>query len=137
MLYIRKGRFFELYEQDSIFGNVTMGLKLTRHASSMSMCGVPDYMLDKYIKLTLDSGKRAAIADEMPEMDKVEKVQKRQVIAVYSPGSVSSALLLGTQYGILYIEDRGSADSDSKYLQFYDPLRRLILVKSEPCTMGR
>lgn len=136
VLYIRKGRFFELYEQDSIFGNVTMGLKLTRHASSMSMCGVPDYMLDKYIKLTLDSGKRAAIADEMPEMDKVEKVQKRQVIAVYSPGSVSSALLLGSQYGILYIEDRGSADSDSKYLQFYDPLRRLILVRSEPCTMG-
>ncbi|EFO62273.1 Mismatch repair protein [Giardia lamblia P15] len=136
VLYIRKGRFFELYEQDSIFGNVTMGLKLTRHASSMSMCGVPDYMLDKYIKLTLDSGKRAAIADEMPEMDKVEKVQKRQIIAVYSPGSVSSALLLGSQYGILYIEDRGSTDLDSKYLQFYDPLRRLVLVKLESCTMG-
>ncbi len=136
VLYIRKGRFFELYEQDSIFGNATMGLKLTRHASSMSMCGVPDYMLDKYIKMTLESGRRAAIADEMPEMDRAEKVQKRQVIAVYSPGSVSSALLLGSQYGILFIEDHESMASDAKRLQFYDPLRRLLLVKSEQCTMG-
>lgn len=136
VLYIRKGRFFELYEQDSVFGNAAMGLKLTRHASSMSMCGVPDYMLDKYIKLTLESGKRAAIADEMPEMDKIEKVQKRQVIAVYSPGSVSSALLLGNHYGILFIEDYESAGSDAKYLQFYDPLRRLVLVKKTPCTIG-
>lgn len=136
VLYIRKGRFFELYEQDSTFGNTSMGLKLTRHASFMSMCGVPDYTLDRYIKLTLDLGKRAAIADEMPEMDKAEKVQKRQVIAVYSPGSVSSALLLENHYGIVFIEDHESTDSETKYIQFYDPLRRLVLIKSTPCTMG-
>lgn len=114
LLFIRKGRFFELYEEDGFFGSQELGLKASRHASSMFLAGVPDTHIETYVRRSLEKGRRVAVADEMETYDKAEKIQVRKIVQVFSVGSVTNPFLLVCEQrtGVLHIR-LACADSRS------------------------
>ncbi|TNJ27694.1 Mismatch repair protein [Giardia muris] len=165
LLYVRKGRFFELYQEDAHFARDNFGLRFTKNTGAMCMCGVPDGQLDQYLRRTFALGKRVAVADEFPEQDPRLKIQRRDFTLVQSPGSASSALTAGTRSGILFMidafhstkeekgnkevsddlqssegegkEEKPAATLDTYEIVFFDPLRRILLRDDDRIPLTR
>ena len=98
LLLFRMGDFYEMFGEDAEIGARAMGLTLTSRKYSgekrMPMCGVPHHALDRYLRMLVEQGYRAAICDQMEDPRQAKGLVKRQVTRVVTPGTLTEDELL-------------------------------------------
>ncbi|ORY03496.1 DNA mismatch repair protein muts [Clohesyomyces aquaticus] len=103
IVFFKKGKFYELYENDATIGHQLFDLKLTDRVN-MRMVGVPEASLDQWASQFVAKGWKvarvdqmeSALAKEMRERDdakpakrsKDEKVIRRELAAVLTAGTL-------------------------------------------------
>lgn len=111
MVFFKKGKFYELYENDATIGHQLFDLKLTDRVN-MRMVGVPESSLDywaaqfvaKGFKIARVDQMETALAKEMRERDeepvkkgpakKEEKVIRRELAAILTAGTLVEPAML-------------------------------------------
>lgn len=109
IVFFKKGKFYELYENDATIGHQLFDLKLTDRVN-MRMVGVPEATLDhwacqfvaKGFKIARVDQMESALAKEMRErgtttsakMQKEEKVIRRELAGVLTGGTLVDAGML-------------------------------------------
>lgn len=98
LLLFRMGDFYEMFAEDAEIGAREMGLTLTarKYAGDkrIPMCGVPYHALDRYLRLLVEKGFRAAICEQMEDPKQTKGLVKRQVTRVVTPGTLTEDELL-------------------------------------------
>ncbi|OCL15066.1 DNA mismatch repair protein Msh6 [Glonium stellatum] len=103
IVFFKKGKFYELYENDATIGHQLFDLKLTDRVN-MRMVGVPEASLDQWANQFVAKGFKiarvdqmeSALAKEMRERDgkkpgkpqKEEKIIRRELAAVLTAGTL-------------------------------------------------
>lgn len=108
IVFFKKGKFYELYENDATIGHQLFDLKLTDRVN-MRMVGVPESSLDYWASQFVAKGYKIARVDqsetalgkEMRERDdkggksgKEEKVIKRELSCVLTAGTLVDGSML-------------------------------------------
>ena len=106
VVFFKKGKFYELYENDATIGHQLFDLKLTDRVN-MRMVGVPEMSLDywanqfvaKGYKIARVDQSESALGKEMRERDgkkggKEDKVIKRELSCVLTAGTLVEASML-------------------------------------------
>ena len=107
VVFFKKGKFYELYENDATIGHQLFDLKLTDRVN-MRMVGVPEMSLDHWANQFVAKGykiarvdqKETALAKEMRERDgpvkakKEDKVIHRELSCVLTAGTLVDAGML-------------------------------------------
>ena len=98
LLLFRMGDFYEMFAEDAEVGARAMGLTLTsrKYAGDkrIPMCGVPHHALDRYLRMLVEQGFRAAICEQMEDPRQAKGLVKRQVTRVVTPGTLTEDELL-------------------------------------------
>ncbi|KAH3767773.1 DNA mismatch repair protein Msh6 [Pelomyxa schiedti] len=119
IIFFRKGKFYELYENDADLGERVLGLKVTARIN-MRMVGVPEAHLKSWMSKLIRQGYWVGQVDEItesPTSTKKQKVgtgvsstiMKRELTRVYSPGTLVEDELLTSadaQYLLVFAEDK-------------------------------
>jgi len=87
VLFFRLGDFYEMFDDDAIEVSHLLNLTLT-HRQDYPMCGIPYHAAKNYLKRLLDAGKKVAICDQVLNPDRPNDLAKREVIQIYTPGTV-------------------------------------------------
>lgn len=101
IVFFKKGKFYELYENDATIGHQLFDLKLTDRVN-MRMVGVPEMSLDHWANQFVAKGykiarvdqKESALGKEMRERDggktakKEEKIIRRELACVLTSGTL-------------------------------------------------
>ena len=103
IVFFKKGKFYEIYEQDATIGHQLFDLKLTDRVN-MRMAGVPEASLDQWANQFVAKGYKIArvdqmenaLAKEMRERDgasakkpsKEDKIIRRELAAVLTAGTL-------------------------------------------------
>lgn len=87
VLFFRLGDFYEMFEDDAIEVSRLLNLTLT-HRGASPMCGIPYHSAAIYLKRLLDVGKKVAICEQLELADKPKELAKREVVQIFSPGTV-------------------------------------------------
>lgn len=105
VVFFKKGKFYELYEDDARIGHQEFDLKLTDRVN-MSMVGVPESSLDMWVTQFIAKGHKVARVDqaetalgkEMREKGaksgKEEKIIKRELSCVLTAGTLVDEAML-------------------------------------------
>lgn len=105
VVFFKKGKFYELYEDDARIGHQEFDLKLTDRVN-MSMVGVPESSLDMWVSQFIAKGYKVARVDqaetalgkEMREKGakggKEEKIIKRELSCVLTAGTLVEEAML-------------------------------------------
>lgn len=106
VLFFKKGKFYELYENDATIGHQLFDLKLTDRVN-MRMVGVPESSLDhwanqfvaKGFKIARVDQSESALSKEMRERDgkdksKADKIIKRELTCVLTAGTLVEGSML-------------------------------------------
>jgi DNA mismatch repair protein MSH6 len=106
IVFFKKGKFYELYENDATIGHQLFDLKLTDRVN-MRMVGVPEASLDYWANQFVAKGYKiarvdqmeSALAKEMRERDdgkkkKDEKVIRRELACVLTAGTLVEGSML-------------------------------------------
>ncbi|MGE5531986.1 MAG: DNA mismatch repair protein MutS [Bacteroidota bacterium] len=98
LILFRMGDFYEMFGDDAEIGAREMGLTLTarKYAGDkrMPMCGVPYHALDRYLRLLVEKGFRAAICEQTEDPKQAKGLVQRQVTRVVTPGTLTEDELL-------------------------------------------
>lgn len=90
ILLFRCGDFFETYCEDAEEAAKILGITLTKRNNGASqgdaMAGFPYHSLDTYIPRLLRAGRRVAICDQIEDPKKTNKLVKRDITEVVTPG---------------------------------------------------
>ena len=87
VLFFRLGDFYEMFDSDAIMVSRLLNLTLT-HRGAQPMCGIPYHAAKSYLKRLLDAGKKVAICEQINLSENSKELAKRQVVQVYTPGTV-------------------------------------------------
>ena len=93
ILLFRMGDFYELFFEDAVRAAPLLDVVLTKRAG-IPMCGVPYHALDTYLPRLLETGVKAAIAEQMEDPRFAKGLVKRQVTRVITPGTVLDGTVL-------------------------------------------
>ena len=106
IVFFKKGKFYELYENDATLGHQLFDLKLTDRVN-MRMVGVPEMSLDgwanqfvaKGFKIARVDQRESALGKEMRERDdkkasKEDKIIKRELACVLTSGTLVNGAML-------------------------------------------
>ncbi|CAL5873702.1 uncharacterized protein PFLUO_LOCUS7984 [Penicillium psychrofluorescens] len=105
VVFFKKGKFYELYENDATIGHQLFDLKLTDRVN-MRMVGVPEMSLDhwanqfvaKGFKIARVDQSESALGKEMRERDgkkgKEDKIIKRELACVLTSGTLVEGSML-------------------------------------------
>ena len=98
ILLFRLGDFYEMFEEDAQLVSRQLSLVLTSRRFSkdvhLPMCGVPYRQLTTYLAKLLERGHKVAIAEQMEDARKVDRLVRRDVVRVITPGTVVEETLL-------------------------------------------
>ena len=98
LLFFRLGDFYELFFEDAELAAPLLGLVLTRRKHNdeveSPMCGVPHHALLSYVGRLVEAGHRVAIAEQVEDPVKGGGLVRREVVRVYTPGTVTEPELL-------------------------------------------
>lgn len=101
LLMFRLGDFYELFNEDAILGARELQITLTaRHKDSKNpipMCGVPHHAAANYIAKLVRKGYRVAICEQAEPAVKGNKLVRREVVRVVTPGTAVDPQLLETK----------------------------------------
>ncbi|KXJ86865.1 muts domain V-domain-containing protein [Microdochium bolleyi] len=103
IVFFKKGKFYELYENDATIGHQLFDLKLTDRVN-MRMVGVPESSLEIWVNQFIAKGYKvarveqmeSALAKEMRERDtkKQDKIVRRELACVLTGGTLVDAGML-------------------------------------------
>ncbi|HOW51108.1 MAG TPA: DNA mismatch repair protein MutS [bacterium] len=90
ILFFRLGDFYEMFFEDAVTASEILGLTLTSRnkEAGIPMAGVPFHSAEGYIRKLLDAGKKVALCEQMEKADKKKKMIARQIVRVFTPGTV-------------------------------------------------
>jgi DNA mismatch repair protein MutS len=90
ILLFRCGDFYETFSTDAIEASQVLGITLTRRANgsakSVELAGFPHHALDTYLPKLVRAGKRVAICDQLEDPKLTNKIVKRGVTELVTPG---------------------------------------------------
>ena len=108
IVFFKKGKFYELYENDATVGHQVFDLKLTDRVN-MRMVGVPEATLPTWVNQFVAKGYKIAVVDQMesalgkemrerdgnqPGIAKVDKIIRRELASVITSGTLVDASML-------------------------------------------
>src|SRR5919204_6982988 len=96
ILFFRMGDFYEMFYEDALVAARALELTLTSRSKDASggaipMCGVPYHALDTYLARLVRKGYRVAICEQVEDPRKAKGLVRREVVRVYSPGTLLDA----------------------------------------------
>jgi DNA mismatch repair protein MutS len=96
IVFFRMGDFYEMFYEDALVAARALELTLTSRSKdaaggAIPMCGVPYHALDTYLPRLVRKGYRVAICEQVEDPRKAKGVVKREVVRVYSPGTLLDA----------------------------------------------
>jgi DNA mismatch repair protein MutS len=96
ILFFRMGDFYEMFYEDALVAARALELTLTSRSKdsaggAIPMCGLPYHAADTYIARLVRKGYRVAICEQVEDPRKAKGVVKREVVRVYSPGTLLDA----------------------------------------------
>ncbi|MES2214668.1 MAG: DNA mismatch repair protein MutS [Pseudomonadota bacterium] len=105
LLFFRVGDFYELFFEDAVDASAALGIVLTSRRSkaqqsNIQMCGVPHSALNSYAFKLVEAGYKVAICDQAdvdamsPGISPVDKILKRDVVRILTPGTISEESLI-------------------------------------------
>lgn len=90
-VFYRLGDFYELFEDDAVFGAKLLELTLTaRNKNSenpVPMAGIPHHAAQNYIDILVDQGHKVAIVEQMEDPATAKGMVKRDVVQLITPGT--------------------------------------------------
>lgn len=90
LLLFRVGDFYETFSEDAIAASEILGITLTRRAngaaSSVELAGFPHHALDTYLPRLVRAGRRVAICDQLEDPKLTNKLVKRGITELVTPG---------------------------------------------------
>ena len=115
LVFFRLGDFYELFNDDALIASRELEIVLTgREAGKdvrMPMCGVPYHAATQYIGKLLARGYRVALCEQVEDPRLAKGLVAREVVRVYTPGTVVEEGLLPTantnNYLVAVAEERG------------------------------
>ena len=108
IVFFKKGKFYELYEDDATIGHQVFDLKLTDRVN-MRMVGVPEATLSTWVNQFVAKGYKIAVVDQMesalskemrerdgkdPGAGKAEKIIQRKLASVITSGTLVDSSML-------------------------------------------
>jgi DNA mismatch repair protein MutS len=96
IVFFRMGDFYEMFYEDALVAARALELTLTSRSKDASggaipMCGVPYHALDTYLARLVRKGYRVAICEQVEDPRKAKGLVRREVVRVYSPGTLLDA----------------------------------------------
>ncbi|NLZ72870.1 MAG: DNA mismatch repair protein MutS, partial [Bacteroidales bacterium] len=152
LMLFRCGDFYETFSSDAVLASDILGITLTRRANGkakyVEMAGFPHHALDTYLPKLIRAGKRVAICDQLEDPKTTNKLVKRGITELVTPGvSINDTILnnkennflaavyMGkTGYGIAFLDistgefltAEGPLDYIDKLLTNFSPKEVLI-----------
>lgn len=98
ILLFRVGDFYEMYGKDAVVGAEILGIVQTKRANGtglfVEMAGFPHHALDTYLPKLVRAGKRVAICDQLEDPKMTNKLVKRGITELVTPGvSINDTVL--------------------------------------------
>jgi len=97
LLFFRLGDFYEMFFDDAILASRELEITLTARnkekGQSVPMCGVPYHAADSYIAKLIRKGYKVAVCDQVERPRPSQKLVRREVTRVVTPGTASGNLL--------------------------------------------
>ncbi|KAI5857414.1 DNA mismatch repair protein Msh6 [Durotheca rogersii] len=106
VVFFKKGKFYELYENDATIGHQLFDLKLTDRVN-MRMVGVPESSLDMWVNQFIAKGYKVARVDQMEtalgkemrervdvKAKKQEKIIRRELACILTGGTLVDGAML-------------------------------------------
>src|SRR3954451_12385714 len=96
IVFFRMGDFYEMFFEDALVAARALELTITSRSKDASggaipMCGIPSHALDTYLPRLVKKGYRVAICEQVEDPRKAKGVVRREVVRVYSPGTLLDA----------------------------------------------
>ncbi|MCL2235322.1 MAG: DNA mismatch repair protein MutS [Defluviitaleaceae bacterium] len=115
LVFFRLGDFYELFFDDAVLVSEALGLHLTKRDTGQGkapMCGIPHHSAEGYIRKLAEMGHRVALCEQMGEVE--NGIMKRQVVRVYTPGTlfaeendswfIASIMAENSGFGLAYVD---------------------------------
>lgn len=94
ILLFRVGDFYETFADDAIEASKILGITLTKRANGsaqhVELAGFPHHALDTYLPKLVRAGKRVAICDQLEDPKLTNKLVKRGITELVTPGVVTT-----------------------------------------------
>jgi len=98
LVFFRLGDFYEMFFDDAVLASRELEITLTARnkekGQSVPMCGVPYHAADGYIAKLIRKGYKVAVCDQVERPRPSQKLVRREVTRVVTPGTVSDGNLL-------------------------------------------
>ena len=98
ILFFRMGDFYEMFFDDAKVASKALQIALTTRGKNIGedipLCGIPFHALDTYLPKLISKGFKVAICEQVEDPKKTQKLVKREVIRVITPGTVIDSSLL-------------------------------------------
>ena len=99
VLFFRMGDFYEMFYEDAILGSEVLGITLTSRDKNaedpVPMAGIPWHSVEDYLRKMVQSGHKVTVCEQASEPLPGEKILRRVVSRVYTPGSLYEDSLIG------------------------------------------
>eukprot|EP01080_Neovahlkampfia_damariscottae_P007739 gene7739-12209_t len=121
IIFFKKASFYCLYEKDAEIGRNLFDLKMMEEVN-MKYVGVPEISLKKWINKFLDKGYNCGVVEQMEtrkdanyrlkdkeiEYNSKEYCVERELIRIYTPGTLDSDFIISNdlQYLLIFKEDQ-------------------------------
>ena len=104
LLFYRMGDFYELFFEDAKIASQVLGIALTKRGrindADIPMCGVPFHAAQSDLSSLIKQGFKVAIAEQLDsstEEMKNQKIFKRDVVRIITPGTIIEESLLDSK----------------------------------------
>jgi DNA mismatch repair protein MSH6 len=114
IIMIRKGKFYEMFSIDAVFARDVLKLRLTARGKE-PMCGVPEKAFSEWAVKIVNAGKRVCKVEQMEtaidQRNKKggEKVIKRELVQIFSPGTIDDFEMLDSSQPAFLLAIRSSS----------------------------
>ena len=99
VLFFRMGDFYEMFYEDAVAASEVLGITLTSRDKNsdnpVPMAGVPWHSVEGYLQRMLRAGYKVTLCEQAEELQPGEKILRRVVTRVYTPGSLYEEELIG------------------------------------------
>ena len=99
ILFFRMGDFYEMFYDDAVTAAEVLGITLTSRDKNsddpVPMAGFPWHSAEGYLQRMLRAGYKVTLCEQAEELQPGEKILRRVVARVYTPGSLYEEELIG------------------------------------------
>ena len=99
VLFFRMGDFYEMFHEDAVLASEVLGITLTSRDKNsdnpVPMAGVPWHSVEVYLRRMLRAGHKVTLCEQAEAVEPGEKILRRVVTRIYTPGSLYEQSLIG------------------------------------------